>query len=558
MQLILIVDDMPDNLYFLEVLLKGNGFEVASALNGVEALVLARETPPDLIISDILMPVMDGYALCREWRSDEQLKEIPFIFYTATFTEKKDEELALSLGADRFIIKPQEPQVFMVSVREVLAAISVRDTKSSSYTSSDETGLLKEYNEALFRKLEKKMADLERANRELELRIEEQMRLEEQLRQAQKMEAIGRFSAGIAHDFNNILTVIIGYGGIMRMKAAIDDGQRDKLDHILAAADRAKNLTSSLLTFSRKQPLKLQQLDLNAVVSGVETFLRRVIGDDITLLLSPLSKKLIIKADRGHIEQVLMNLAVNARDAMPEGGTVSVETAVIAIDNDYIRMHGYGTPGRYAFLTVSDTGVGMDAATCQQIFEPFFTTKESGRGTGLGLSIVFGIIQQHNGYIHVYSEPGQGTTFRILLPLTVEYAEADSAPALQTAPPGGSETILVVDNEAAVREYLELFLTTMGYTVYQAANGEEAVNLFRQSPGEIDLVLMDVIMPNKNGREAALEIRAINGSARILFISGYPYDIISERHLLPEDAELLMKPLAPSELALKIREMFDR
>ena len=558
MQRILIVDDMPDNLYFLEVLLKGNGFEVVSALNGVEALACARENPPDLVISDILMPVMDGYALCREWRGDEQLKKIPFIFYTATFTEKKDEELALSLGAVRFLVKPQEPDVLITCVREVLADTSVRAATSLPDATPDETGLLKEYNEALFRKLEKKMADLERANRELELHIEEQKRLEEQLRQAQKMEAIGRFSAGIAHDFNNILTVIIGYGGIMRMKAAIDDGQRDKLDHILEAADRAKNLTSSLLTFSRKQPLKLQKLDLNAVVSGVQAFLSRVIGDDIALSLSTSSQKLSIIADRGHIEQVLMNLAVNARDAMPEGGTVSVETAVIAIDNDYISMHGYGTPGRYALLTVSDTGVGMDAATCQQIFEPFFTTKESGRGTGLGLSIVFGIVQQHDGHIHVYSEPGQGTTFRILLPLTVEDAEADSAPALQAAPPGGSETILVVDNEESVREYLELFLTTMGYTVHQAANGEDAVNLFRQRPGEIALVLMDVIMPNKNGREAAIEIRAIDDSAKILFISGYPCDIISDRHLLPEHAELLMKPLAPSELALKVREILDR
>jgi signal transduction histidine kinase len=557
MQQILIVDDMPDNLYFLEVLLKGNGFEVVSALNGVEALASARENPPNLVISDILMPVMDGYAFCREWRTDEQLKTIPFIFYTATFTEKKDEELALRLGAVRFLVKPQEPDALMACVRDVLADTSVRVAVALPEASSDETGLLKEYNEALFRKLEKKMADLERANRELELGIAEQKRLEEQLRQAQKMEAIGRFSAGIAHDFNNILTVIIGYGGIMRMKCAMDDGQRDMLGHILEAADRARSLTSSLLTFSRKQPLKLQQLDLNAAVSGVETFLRRVIGDDVTLSISTSSQNLIIMADRGHIEQVLMNLAVNARDAMPDGGALSLETAVITIDNDYVRMHGYGTPGRYALLTVSDTGIGMDAATCQQIFEPFFTTKESGRGTGLGLSIVFGIVQQHNGHIHVYSEPAQGTTFRILLPLTEE-AEADFVPALQVAPPGGSETVLVADNEESIREYLDLFLTTMGYTVYLAANGEEAVNLFRQRSGNIDLVLMDVIMPHKNGREAAVEILAIKDTARILFISGYPYDIISDRHLPLENSELLMKPLAPSELALKVREILDR
>ncbi len=558
MQRILIVDDIADNLYYLEVLLKGNGFEVISALNGAEALESAHENPPDLVVSDILMPVMDGYALCREWRGSEVLKKIPFIFYTATFTGKQDEELALSLGADRFLIKPQEPEILMASIREVLAGPLLSDRTPPPDVSPDETGLLKEYNEALFRKLEKKMADLELSNRELEQRIEEQKRLEEQLRQAQKMEAVGRFSAGIAHDFNNILTVIIGYGGIMRMKGAMDDGLRDKLDHILEAADRAKNLTSSLLTFSRKQPLKLQQLDLNDAVSGVETFLRRVIGEDVTLSLTSASQKLPIMADKGHMEQILMNLAVNARDAMPDGGKLSVETAVVTIDDEYIRMHGYGTAGRYALLTVSDTGSGMDATTCQHIFEPFFTTKESGSGTGLGLSIVYGIVQQHNGHIHVYSEPGEGTAFRILYPLTEESAEADFVTPLYAIPPGGNETILVVDNEEPIREYLELFLTTMGYTVYQAGDGEGAVKLYRQKSGEIDLVLMDVIMPNKNGKEAAIEIRNIRDDARILFISGYPYDVISERHLLLENAELVMKPLAPSDLALKVREMLDR
>lgn len=547
MQRILIVDDIPENLYFLEVLLKGNGFEVASALNGKEALLLARKAAPDLIVSDILMPEMDGYTLCREWRSDERLKSIPFIFYTATFTEKKDEELALSLGADRFLIKPMEPESLMAVISEVLAGSTV----SSSMSLPDDAGMLKEYSEALFRKLEKKMADLEQS-------VVEQKKLEEQLRQAQKMEAIGRFSAGIAHDFNNILTVIIGYGGMMRMKSTLADGERDKLDHILDAADRAKNLTSSLLAFSRKQPVKLQLLDLNNAVSGVETFLRRVVGDDIILNITPASETIPIMADRGHIEQVLMNLAVNSHDAMPQGGTLSVETRILSIDDAFIRMHGYGTAGRYAFLSVSDTGVGMDAATCQQIFEPFFTTKESGRGTGLGLAIVYGIVQQHNGHIHVYSEPGQGTTFRILLPLTAENFESVAVTQSYVAPTGGSETILVVDNEEPIREYLQLFLTTLGYTVYQASDGMEAVKLYRQKGNEIGLVLMDVIMPHKNGIEAAVEIRGMEEGARIMYISGYPYDIINERHLLPGNAELVMKPVSPSELAMKVREILDR
>jgi CheY-like chemotaxis protein len=258
------------------------------------------------------------------------------------------------------------------------------------------------------------------------------------------------------------------------------------------------------------------------------------------------------------MEQVLMNLAVNARDAMPEGGTLSVETAVVTMDEEYVRMHGYGAAGRYALLSVTDTGIGIDASTCQKIFEPFFTTKETGRGTGLGLSIVYGIVQQHNGHIHVYSEPGQGTSFRILLPLNEETAEADFVPTLYATPPGGNEIILVADNEEAIRQYLDLFLTAMGYTVYQACDGEAAVELFRQKSERIDLVLLDVIMPRKTGKEAAAEIRNIGDKTKILFMSGYPYDVIDERHLLPEDAEMMMKPLAPSELALKVREMLDR
>ena len=417
MQSVLIVDDIAENLYFLEVLLKGNGFEVRSAGNGAEALESARKAPPDLIVSDILMPVMDGYALCREWRADDRLRQKPFIFYTATFTEQKDKELALGLGADRFVIKPQEPDTLLEIIREVLESSCRGGAEAGPETPPDGGGLLREYNEALFRKLEKKMADLEQSNRELAQSMEEQKKLEEQLRQVQKMEAIGRFSAGISHDFNNILTVIIGFGSMVQMTMASGDPQRERINQILAAAERAESLTRSLLTFSRKQELKLQPLNLNDCIRNVEKFLRRIIGEDITLITSLTTEGIPIIADGGHIEQVLMNLATNARDAMPDGGMLSIGTEAIDIDDAFIHMHGYGTPGRHAVLTVADNGIGMDETTRQQIFEPFFTTKETGKGTGLGLSIIFGIIHQHNGHISVYSEPGQGTTFRILLPL---------------------------------------------------------------------------------------------------------------------------------------------
>lgn len=555
---VLIVDDIADNLYFLEVLLKGNGFIVNSASNGAEALESARNTPPDLIVSDILMPVMDGYALCREWRSDEQLKQIPFIFYTATFTEQKDEELALSLGADRFVIKPQEPDALMKIIREELSASSGSGLTAGANESRNEGELLREYNEALFRKLEKKMADLERVNLELAQTILDQKRLEEQLRQVQKLEAIGRFSAGIAHDFNNILTVIFGFGAMMQMKMPIDDPQRHRLDHILIAADRAKNLTRSLLTFSRKQEMKLQQINLNDCIRNIETFLRRIIGEDIKLITTLRVGDIPVIADGGHIEQVLMNLATNARDAMPDGGILSIGTDIIEIDEEFVQVHGYGTPGRNVVLTVADNGIGMDEATRQQIFEPFFTTKDTSKGTGLGLSIIYGIVQQHKGHISVYSEPGQGTTFRILLPLIEDEVSLHETKMCHQPLQGGQETLLIVEDEAPIREYLDIFLTNLGYTVLLAEDGQKAIDVFRKKADEIDLVLIDVIMPKITGCEAAHEIRRIRSDIRIIFTSGYPSDLIHERNLLEDDAQLLLKPLTPTILAGALRAALDK
>lgn len=557
MQSILIVDDIAENLYFLEVLLKGNGYEMRTAMNGAEALESARKNPPDLIVSDILMPVMDGYALCREWRADERLKQIPFIFYTATFIEQKDEALALSLGADRFVIKPQEPEAMMQIIREVLDASLSGKPSSSADVPRNEGELLREYNEALFRKLEKKMADLEQANQELKQTLAEQKRLEEQLRQVQKLEAIGRFSAGIAHDFNNILTVICGFGGMMQMKMSSDDPQCDRLNHILVAAERAKNLTRSLLTFSRKQEMKLQRINLNDCVRNVETFLRRIIGEDINLIINLLEEDIPIIADGGHIEQVLMNLATNARDAMPDGGILSIGTDIIEVDEVFIQMHGYGTPGPNVVLTVADNGIGMDETTRQQIFEPFFTTKDTSKGTGLGLSIIYGIVQQHKGHISVYSEPGQGTTFKILLPMIEGDVSWQAAGESHQPIRGGEETILVVDDETAIREYLDMFLTGLGYRVLLAEDGQKAIELFREKANEIDLVLTDIFMPNKKGSDAAHEMRRIRGDINIIFTSGYPHDLIHCQKPLEEGMQLLMKPLVPTEIAGTLRAVLD-
>jgi signal transduction histidine kinase len=508
-------------------------------------------------VSDILMPVMDGYTLCRHWRSDERLRKIPFIFYTATYTEKKDEELALSLGADRFVIKPQEPEALMGIMREVLSASGPGAARPASGAVRSEGEFLKDYNDSLFRKLEKKMADLERSNQELKESMESQKRLEEQLRQVQKLEAVGRFSAGIAHDFNNILTVILGFGDMLRASVKQQESQLQMLDQILAAAGRAQGLTRSLLAFSRMQVMKPLPLDLNECIGNVETFLRRVIGEDVKLITSCSREAVPVVADAGQIEQVLMNLATNARDAMPEGGVLSIGTGVIAIDEEFVHLHGYGAPGRYAVLTVSDTGVGMDEATRRRIFEPFFTTKDAGKGTGLGLPIIYGIVQQHQGYVTVYSEPRQGSTFKILLPLRPGAAAVREEASRRQALRGGRETILVVDDEPSVRQYLEMFLTSLGYAVLLAQDGQEAVEIFRERGRQVDLVLMDIILPRRNGQEAARAIRECASGAKIVFTSGYPAELIHERRLLEDGEVLLMKPLTPTELAVTVRATLD-
>jgi CheY-like chemotaxis protein len=299
--------------------------------------------------------------------------------------------------------------------------------------------------------------------------------------------------------------------------------------------------------------LTLQPLNINSCIRNVNRFLERIIGEDIKLKLSLTDRDVLVHADKGHIEQVLMNLASNARDAMPTGGILSIGTDLVEIDEDYIQLHGYGTPGHHALIIFADNGSGMNEETRQRIFEPFFTTKETGKGTGLGLSIIYGIVKQHNGHIGVYSEPGRGTTFRILLPLMPEHGAAYDREGCREFLQGGTETILVVDDEASIREYLNLFLTTLGYTVLLARDGREAIEVFLEEGKDIDLVLMDLIMPNINGNEAARELRKMKTGIQIIFTSGYPYDIIKERNFQDDKAQLLMKPVTPTDLARKIR-----
>jgi CheY-like chemotaxis protein len=338
----------------------------------------------------------------------------------------------------------------------------------------------------------------------------------------------------------------------------LDTSQKDKVEHIIDAAEKAAQLTRSLLSFSRKQEMKPRVTILNELVLQVRKFLVRIIGEDVQISLNLHSSDLLVKIDSGQIEQVLINLATNARDAMSNGGMLTIGTGLLDVDVTFAQAHGYGNPGRYALITVSDTGIGMDEKTKNRIFEPFFTTKEVGKGTGLGMAIVYGIVKQHNGFIHVYSEPQIGTTFRIYIPLLEMELETDEEIISQAPPKGGSETILVAEDNLEVRELVQEVLTGFGYTVIPAEDGLDAVEKFKANRDSIKLVLMDIIMPKKNGKEAFREIRQLHADVKIIYSSGYPLDIIQSRDVLDAGAELIMKPVQPIELVRQVRELLDR
>ncbi len=387
--------------------------------------------------------------------------------------------------------------------------------------------------------------------------ITERKLLEEQLRQSQKMEAIGRLAGGIAHDFNNLLTIISGYSDLMQESLKEGDRQRAHVDEIKKASNRAATLTRQLLAFSRSQVLAPQVLDLNGVVANIEKMLRRLIGEDVELV-TVLGENLgRVRADPGQLEQVIMNLVVNARDAMPQGGKLTIETAEVDLDDAYARSHVTVVPGRYIMLAVSDTGMGMDQETQTHIFEPFFTTKEKGKGTGLGLAMVYGIIKQSGGYIWVYSEPRQGATFKIYLP-RIEQATGEAAAAKPASSPSkGNETVLLVEDEPALRALARTVLESKGYRVLEARNGEDALLVAEQHRGQVDLLLTDVVMPGMSGRELAEQLHQKNRSLKILYMSGYTDDAIVHHGVLGSDMAFLQKPFTPEGMARRVREVLD-
>ena len=633
---VLVVDDTPDKRQLLETLLRHSGYRVLTAGDGSEGLDAARAARPDLIISDVAMPVMDGIELCRRVRAEDGLRLTPLLLVSAMRKDSDSVAAGLLAGADDYIEAPYDPMRLVAKIarlmerkraeealrkseeryrllfesnplpmwvfdRQTLRFLAVNAAATQHYGYSREEFLamtirdirppeaLPELAEALSRsgaglgfaglmrhwKKDGTVIDVEITyhtltfeDRPAELvlaqdvterrRIEKELRQsQEQLLQSQKLESVGQLAGGVAHDFNNLLTVITGQSDLMLRRLGESDPMRRRAEEIKKAAERAAGLTRQLLAFSRKQVLQPKVLDLTETVAGMDKLLRRLIGEDVhlvTVLAPDLGK---VRADPSQIEQVLMNLAVNARDAMPEGGKLTIETQNTYLDETYARQHLSVVPGPYVMLAVSDTGSGMDAETQAHMFEPFFTTKEVGKGTGLGLSTVYGIVKQSGGNIYVYSEVGQGATFKVYLPLASETAEAGEQSPAESARERRTETILLVEDEESVRLLLVETLEAEGYTVLAASGGEEALRVCELHGGPIHLLLTDVVMPEMSGRQLVERLSEKCAGVRVLYMSGYTDNAIVRHGVLEPGVSFLQKPFTPAAVISKVREVLD-
>jgi signal transduction histidine kinase len=545
---ILSVDDKAENLYMLEALLRGHGHEVDSASNGQTALQLAERGVYDLIISDILMPRMDGFQLCRELKKDDRLCRIPFIFYTATYTDPRDASFALSLGADRFLIKPLEPDDFMKAIGEVVAQKPhCATTVDGSEPPEDEAIYLKEYNARLVAKLEKKMLDLEAANRALiediaerERAALERVKLEEQLRQAQKMEAIGTLAGGIAHDFNNILAGIIGFADLGLQESTDPLATDQHFREILKAGQRARDLVRQILAFSRHREQDRKPLHLDDSVDEALRLVRASLPACIEIASTFEEQTPYVLADSTQIHQIVTNLVTNASHAIgAKSGTISVQLSVFLVDEDFARTHPDLRPGRYVRLSISDSGHGIPSDTLGRIFEPFFTTKPTGEGTGLGLSVVHGLMKSFDGAITVYSEPGEGTTFNLYFP-ALEFGATGTEVEECLEPRGRGERVLFIDDEPVLAMLGERFLTRLGYTPVIQTDPRAALVRFQDQP--FDLVVTDLTMPQLSGIELARHLWALRPETKVILTTGYSATLDPKRAHDLGFRELLLKP----------------
>ena len=507
---LLLLEDRESDAALLLDELERLGYDLAwERVETREAMIAALERSKwDLIISDFRMPQFSAPEALAVWR--ELGVELPFIIVSGTIGEEEAVE-SMKAGALDFVIK----------------------------------GRLARLGPAISRGLRE---------------FEERRTLratEERLRQSQKMEAIGQLAGGMAHDFNNLLGVIVGYGELLLRDLGPDDRRRLRVEHMLRAANRGATLTRQLLTFSRHQPMEAQPVDLNAVVAEIEKMLRRLIGEDIQIINVLAADLMRVRADPAQIEQVLMNLVINARDAMSGGGRLILETSNVVLEKTYAQTHPDAKPGPYVMLAVSDTGHGMDADTLSHVFEPFFTTKPAGKGTGLGLATAYGIVRQSGGHIAVYSEPGRGTTFKVYLPTTEAIAVPTPTVPPHDSPRTGIETVLVVEDDAPLRVVLRDVLQAAGYTVIDGPNPEAVIAAAEQHDGHIHLVLTDVVMPGLSGRQVSERIQARRPSTRVLYMSGYTGAAAGHHGPLEPGHLFLQKPFSIDALLRKIREVLD-
>jgi two-component system cell cycle sensor histidine kinase/response regulator CckA len=625
---VLAVNDAPDSLEVMSRLLRKSGYRVVTASDGREGFEVAQAVLPDLIVSDVSMPRMDGIEMCRRVREHPELRSTPVILISAVCKDSESMVEGLKAGADDCLETPYDSLLLVTKVVQLIERRRAEQELSRSeeryrdmvenahdiiyshdlegnYTSINKAGeritgytreealrlnleqtVAPEYVEKVRRMLARKLAGEEVTAYDLEIvakdgrriavevntrlvyqggvavgvqgiarDVTERRQLEEQLRQAQKMEAVGRLAGGIAHDFNNLLTAITGYSDLTLRRLRPEDPLRRNVEEIKRAGDRAASLTRQLLAFSRKQVLQPKVLDLNSVVSDMEKMLRRLIGEDIELRTALAPELGSVRADPGQIEQVIMNLAVNARDAMPHGGNLIIETGNVSLDEGYATRHIAVKPGAYVMLAVSDTGEGMSEETQSRVFEPFFTTKEVGRGTGLGLSTVYGIVKQSGGNIWVYSEAGEGTAFKIYLPRVDEAAQEYKPHHEVEENLDGTETILLAEDDGRVRSLVRAVLEAHGYRVLEAKDGGAAVAISERHGGPIHLLLTDVVMPKMSGRELADRLARVRPEMKVLYMSGYTDDAIVHHGVLDAGMKFIQKPFAAGALAQKVREV---
>ncbi|MCX6071005.1 MAG: response regulator [Chloroflexi bacterium] len=563
---ILVVEDSRTQAEELKHILEAEGYQVTVAANGREALESLALRLPAAVISDIVMPEMDGFTLCRRIKEDTRSQTVPVILVTA-LRDPDDVIRGLECGADNFITKPMDTRYFKAHLQSLLLnrdlysqdqtqmGIEVFFGGQKHFISSNRLQilnlLLSTYDSAV--KVNQRLVDAES-------KVEEHSRalrsVEEQFAQAQKMEAVSRLAGGVAHDFNNMLMVIQGFTDIMLRSTPAESTHVRYLQEIRKATDRAASVSDQLLAFSRKKVFQLEIFDLNSLIGETTKLLNRLLGESIALELSLAPERCSISADRSQVVQILMNLAANALDAMPNGGTLTLKTSCGHLDEEQRKHLPEARPCRYVVLTVGDTGIGMDAEVLGHLFEPFFTTKEIGRGTGLGLATVYGIVKQSGGFIRGASEPGKGAEFSLYLPET-DPGDEKSAPDPAMVPPVAREVILLVEDEESVRAATRQILQENGYTVVEADNGRKALDMFPLLAKKPDLVLSDIVMPEVGGAEMAEQLRRLHPSLPVIFMSGYSDQRAQEAARLLPLSVLLQKPVQRKILLAAIRKALD-